>query len=130
MDIAAVKANFANNPNNRQFAPRAYAGDDYKVPERVYQYSVSVQQELPGRFVVTAAYVGSQGRNLFLRSIANRIVSVDPTNGTVTREFDIPQGPRVAPLRPYAEIDYKTSGGRDTYDSLQLWGCAAVRRQG
>ena len=124
LDIGAVKANFATNPNNRQFAPRAYAGDDYKVPERVYQYSVSVQQELPGRFVVTAAYVGSQGRNLFVRSIANRIVSVDPTNGTITREFDIPQGTG-APLRPYAEIDYKTSGGRDTYDSMQL---SVVRR--
>jgi len=125
LDINAVKNNFANNPNNRQFAPRAYYLSDYKVPERVYQYSASIQQELPGRFVVTAAYVGSQGRNLFIRSIANRIISVDPNNGTVTREFDIPQGPGVAPLRPYAEVDYKTSGGHDAYDSMQL---SVVRR--
>ena len=44
---------------------------DYQVPERIYQYNLSVQREFPGRFVATAAYVGSQGRNLFLRSIAN-----------------------------------------------------------
>jgi len=56
---------------------------------------------------------------LFVRSIANRIVSVDPNNGTVTREFDIPQ-PSGTPLRPYAEIDYKTSGGHDAYDAMQL----------
>src|SRR6185436_20705665 len=24
------------------------------------------------------------------------------------------------PLRPYAEVDYKTSGGHDAYDSMQL----------
>jgi len=124
IDVNAVRANFITNVNNRQFAPRAYA-PDYKVPEQVYQYSFSVQQELPGRVAVTAAFVGSQGRRLFLRSIANRIVSVDPATGVLTREFDIPQGPGVAPLRPFAEIDYKTSGGQDHYRALQL---SVVRR--
>lgn len=124
IDVNAVRTNFINNPNNRQFAPRAY-GPDYRVPERVYQYSVSLQQETPGRFVASVAYVGSQGRNLFLRSIANRIVSVDPVSGVFTREFDIPQGAGVAPLRPFAEIDYKTSGGHDSYNALQV---SLVRR--
>jgi len=118
VDPAAVRDNFANNPNNRQYAPRAY-DTDYKVPERIYQYSASIQQEFAHGLVATAAYVGSQGRNLFVRSIANRIVSVDPTTGTITREFDIPQ-PSGTPLRPYAEIDYKTSGGHDAYDAMQL----------
>ena len=40
----------------------------------------------------TVAYVGSQGRNLFLRSIANRTIGVQ-SNGaaaaTQIREFDI-----------------------------------------
>jgi len=120
LDPATVRATFANNPNNRSFAPRAYDNDNYKVPEKVYQYSASLQQEVAAGFVMTAAYVGSQGRNLFLRSIANRIVSVDPATGTVTREFDIPVPGSVTPLRPYGEIDYKTSGGRDSYDSMQL----------
>jgi len=118
VDPQAIKDNFANNPTNRQYAPRAY-DTDYKVPERIFQYSASIQQEFRGGFVATAAYVGSQGRNLFVRSIANRILSVDPNNGTITREFDIPQ-PSGTPLRPYAEIDYKTSGGHDAYDAMQL----------
>ena len=119
LDVAATRANFAANPNNRAFAPRAYS-EDYKVPERVYQYNLSWQQELPGRFVTTVAYVGSQGRNLFLRTITNRIVSVEGSTGFVTREFDIPQGPGVRPLTPYAEIDVKRSGGTDSYNALQV----------
>jgi hypothetical protein len=67
--------------------------------------------------VGTVAYVGSQGRNLFLRSVANRITSVR-ADGTVVREFDIVQ-PNGSILRPFAEVDYKTSGGRDSYDALQ-----------
>jgi hypothetical protein len=118
-----VKSNFINNPLNRFSAPRAYA-PDYKVPERVYQYNLSVQQELPGKFVVTGAYVGSQGRNLFLRSIANRIVAVrtnpDPTRaGIIIREFDIDNGGTNV-LQPFNEVDYKTSGGHDSYNALQL----------
>ena len=73
-----------------------------------------MQQQLPGNTVLTVAYVGSQGRNLFLRSITNKIVSVgmNPTTGAaiVNREF----GNR------FAEIDYKTSGGNDHYNSLQV----------
>jgi hypothetical protein len=119
LDVAATRTNFINNPNNRAYAPRAYSAD-YKVPEKIYQYNLSVQQELPGKFVTTVAYVGSQGRNLFLRTITNRIVSVEAATGFVTREFDIPQGTGVRPLTPYAEIDMKTSGGTDSYNALQI----------
>jgi hypothetical protein len=128
IDINAVRNNFINNPNNRSFSPRAYSAD-YKVPERVYQYNVSIQRELPGRVVVTGAFVGSQGRNLFVRSIANRIVAVrtnpDPTlAGVIIREFDIDNG-GTSVLRPFGEIDYKSSGGHDSYRAFQL---SAVRR--
>jgi hypothetical protein len=123
IDVNAVRANFISNANNRSFTPRAYS-PDYKVPERIYQYNVSFQQELPGKFVATAAFVGSQGRNLFIRSIANRIIAVrtnpDPTqNGVIIREFDIDNGGTNV-LRPFGEIDYKTSGGHDSYRALQL----------
>ncbi|HJQ35399.1 MAG TPA: carboxypeptidase regulatory-like domain-containing protein [Pyrinomonadaceae bacterium] len=138
----ALFADFFNsNPNNRSYQPRAYSGD-YTVPERVYQYSVSYQQELPGRLVATVGYVGSQGRNLFLRSVANQILrgqAVLPSTATVlpagagvvnltnaagqvttvrtVREFSIVNGTTV--LNPYAEVDYKTSGGSDSYTALQ-----------
>lgn len=145
----------------QRFTPRAYDTNGYTVPERVTQYGVSVQHELPGNTVLTVAYVGSIGRNLFLRSITNRIrpgqtiigptdaipngfgvvnrCSVALVNGacpspgqvtaTTIREFDIVGRQLVngqivsnpnAVLAPFGEIDYKTSGGRDRYDSLQI----------
>jgi hypothetical protein len=122
VDAGVLRANFVNSPNNRSYQPRAYTSD-YTIPERVYQYSASVQQELPGGFVATGAYVGSQGRNLFLRSWANRITEVrtnanPAANAVVIREFDIVDGNSV--LRPFAEVDFKTSGGHDSYHSMQL----------
>ena len=116
-NIPTLRANFVNNPLNRQYQPRAYS-PLYEVPERIYQYSASIQQELFYKMVLTAAYVGSQGRNLFLRSVTNQIVSVRQ-NGTVIREFDI-VNPDGSILRPYAEIDFKTSGGEDSYNALQM----------
>jgi len=121
-----TRANFINNPDNRSFAPRAYS-DDYTLPEEVYQYTLSVQQELGGNMAATVAYVGSQGRNLFLRSIANRTIGVQ-SNGaaaaTQIREFDIvtrnADGTIATIQKPYAEVDYKTSGGHDSYNAMQL----------
>ena len=145
LDSAAAVA-FFNNPANvniRSFQPRAYASD-YEIPEKVYQYTISLQQELFSGTVLTAAYVGSQGRNLFLRSIANKILPgqttalsnvsslpagfgvvnlADPVTGRITavrtvREFSIINGNNVQ--NPFAEVDYKTSGGDDSYNALQM----------
>ncbi len=136
VDANAIRANFVNNPNNRSYQPRAYA-NEYTLPEKVYSETVSLQQELPGNMAATVAYVGSQGRNLFLRSIANRTIGVQSNGaaaGTQVREFDIVTcasgqvltgslcpGSSIASIqRPYAEVDYKTSGGRDSYNAMQL----------
>jgi hypothetical protein len=136
VDPAAIRANFTNNPNNRSYQPRAYA-NEYTLPEKVYSETFSVQQELPGSMAATVSYVGSQGRNLFLRSIANRTIGVQTNGanaGTQVREFDIVTcangivatgsmcpGSSIASIqRPYAEIDYKTSGGHDSYNAMQL----------
>jgi hypothetical protein len=111
-DTASIIANYNINDPSLGFQPRAYA-PGYKIPEKILSYTASIQQRLPGDAVLTVAFVGSQGRNLFLRSVANKIVSVatNPTTGAAitTREF----GNR------FAEIDYKTSGGNDHYNSLQ-----------
>jgi hypothetical protein len=136
VDPAAIRANFINQPLNRSYQPRAYA-NDYTLPEKVYQYSTSVQQELSPTMAASVAYVGSQGRNTFLRSIANRtvgVVSNGASPGTQVREFDIvscadgtsgngllcPGSTITSIQRPFAEIDYKTSGGRDSYNAMQL----------
>ncbi len=123
VDINALRASFLGNPANRQYQPRAYTSD-YAIPERVWQYSASIQRELPWGFSTTVGYVGSQGRNLFLRSITNRIVDVrtnaDPTKAAiVVREFDILNADGSI-SRPFAEIDVKTSGGHDSYHALQV----------
>src|SRR4030095_6456866 len=71
----------------------------------------------------------SQGRNLFLRSVANQIVSVrtnsNPANAAIViREFSIVtengagQNPTVQ--NPFAEVDYKRSGGHDNYNAFQM----------
>jgi hypothetical protein len=132
---AALTANFTNNSLNRNAQPRAYA-QEYTVPERVYQYSASWQQQWGYKLVSTVAYVGSQGRNLFLRNVSNPIVAIrdnsDLTkNAVVVRKFSIDCGstprPAVCPgnanantvLNPFAEVDFKTSGGYDSYNALQ-----------
>jgi hypothetical protein len=128
LDSALLVANFVNNPNNRQYQPRAYA-NDYTIPERVYQYTASVQRDLGSNMAATAAYVGSRGRNLFLRSVANRVVDVatnpnPASNAFVIREFSIVQrndaGQVTGVQNPFAEVDYKTSGGHDEYNALML----------
>jgi hypothetical protein len=97
---------------NLNYQPRAYAGG-YQLPEKILSYTASVQQAIRGGAVLTVAYVGSQGRNLFLRSWTNRIIGVttNPVTGAGTPILQF--GPR------FAQIDYKTSGGTDHYDSLQ-----------
>jgi hypothetical protein len=140
-NIPAIISNFNSNPNNRSYQPRAYSGD-YLVPERVYQYTFSWQQQLPYDLTSTIAYVGSRGTNLFLRSVANQILPdsatilnganiptgmgvVNRTNAagnvigvTTVRQFSIVSGATVQ--NPYAEVDYKTSGGDDRYNALQV----------
>jgi hypothetical protein len=128
LDPAVATATFINTPNNRSFQPRAYR-NEYTIPERIWQYTTSVQQDLGANLAVTAAYVGAQGSNLFLRSIANPITSVvtnpNPANAAlVIRQFSIVQrdatGAVTGVQNPYAEIDTKTSGGSDNYNALQL----------
>ena len=128
LDQGTLVANFVSSPNNRSYQPRAYA-NDYSIPERIYQYTASVQQDLGARFVFTGAYVGSQGRNLFLRSVANQITQVitnpNPANAAIViREFSIPlrdaNGNITGVQNPFAEVDYKTSGGRDGYNAMML----------
>jgi hypothetical protein len=59
-----------------------------------------------------------------LRAWSNKIIQVltnpDPTRSAiVVRQFDIVQSDGTI-LRPYAEVDYKTSGGKDNYNGLQM----------
>lgn len=110
---AEIIASYNVNDPNLGYQPRAYA-PGYTLPERVLSYTASLQQQLPGGTVLTLAYVGSQGRNLFLRSWTNLVtgVTMNGTTGTGSPVYEF--GNR------FAQIDYKTSGGTDHYDSLQM----------
>ena len=94
------------------FQPRAYS-QGYRIPEKVLSYTASLQQQLPGSAVLTLAYVASQGRNLFLRSWTNGIVGLTMNPSTGAGNPVLEMGSR------YAQMDYKTSGGTDNYNSLQ-----------
>ena len=109
---ADIIASYNINDPNLGFQPRAYA-PGYTLPEKILSYTASVQQELPGGTVLTVAYVGSQGRNLFLRSWTNLMtgVTMNPATGAGIPVLQF--GNR------FAQIDYKTSGGTDNYNSLQ-----------
>jgi hypothetical protein len=94
------------------FQPRVYA-PGYTIPEKVLSYTFSLQQKLPFDTVLTTAYVGSQGRNLFLRAWTNTITGVTMNPATGAGTATLQYGDR------FAQMDYKTSGGTDHYDSLQ-----------
>ncbi len=70
--VNTIRTNFINNPNNRAYQPRAYS-PEYLVPEKIYSFTASYQQELPGEATLTVGYVGSRGRNLFLRGLSNTL---------------------------------------------------------
>src|SRR5262249_54453981 len=109
---ASILAAYDINSPTLGYQPRAY-GDGYTLPEKVLSYTASIQQQLPGGAVLTVAYVGSSGRNLFLRSWTNGIVggTTNPTTGAGSAILK--DGAR------FAQIDFQTSGGPDHYDSLQ-----------
>jgi hypothetical protein len=72
----------------------------------VQNFSLSVQQELPEKFVGTVSYVGAKGTHLFRRSYTNLI---NPATGT-------------RPLAPYyaTQIDTKFMEGGSVFHALQV----------
>ena len=109
----ALIAAFDPTSPNAQFTPRVY-GSGYILPEKSLSYSASIQQTLPDQSVLTVAYVGSQGRNEFQRTIGNLItgVTTDPTTGVANtiRQFG----------NQFGEFDVKTTFGSNHYNALQV----------
>ncbi len=112
IDTKAVIAGYNINDPNLGFQPRVYA-NGYTLPEKILSYTFSVQQQLPSNAVMTVAYVGSQGRNLFLRSWTNWVVGagMNPASGVGI--------PNLKFGNRFSQMDVKTTGGTDHYDSLQ-----------
>lgn len=78
--------------------------DEYSI-----QYGANLSRELPGAVNFTIGYVGSHGRDMFLRGVSNTLS----------------QTSRLRPIPNYGQIDYKTSGCVDglIVDGVALHGC-------
>jgi hypothetical protein len=80
---------------------------DFKIPT-THQWSIGVQHELPYRFNVDVAYVGSAGRNLLRAYDINQtpVGTTSPTNGA-------------RPYRGWGNITLRATDATSTYNSLQ-----------
>ena len=75
-----------------------------------HQWNADIQREIPGGFVITAAYVGTRGLRLFVNQELNPRAGIDPVTG-LTR-------PRVNPAR--GRITVRTNAGDSIYHAAQL----------
>jgi hypothetical protein len=114
----------------RKLTPSTFARD-FADATRTYQFSASIEQDLPGRFkafTVTAAYVGKIGRGLQLKNRANLVVGLAPgatetAQADVVRQFDVLRRDRQGreKLRhPFGEFAYLTDDGRSHYHALSV----------
>jgi carboxypeptidase family protein/TonB-dependent receptor-like protein len=67
------------------------------------QYNLNVQRELPGKLVVTAAYVGTRGSHLFINQDFNPTVNFGPRLNT-----------------DFGDIVVRNNAGHSNYNSVQL----------
>lgn len=103
-------------------------------------YSADVQRELPGNFVVTAAYVGNRGRNLLTRVNLNQIPDealalgsqlqqtvANPFFGVITdatsplSRATVQRGQLLRPYPQFLDVTLsQTARGRSSYNAMQL----------
>jgi hypothetical protein len=72
-------------------------------------YGLSIQQQLPMKFVLQVGYIGTEGHNLFVRSFTNVI---NPVTGQ-------------RPLPTFSKLDMKRNDGNSNFNALQV----SVNRQ-
>jgi hypothetical protein len=87
---------------NVALSPKTIALD--RKDSSYQNWTLTLQQELPGKFVAQAGYVGSVGHHLFSKYTTNLI---DPTTGT-------------RPLAGYSSFGLKTNDGNSTFNAMQL----------
>jgi carboxypeptidase family protein/TonB-dependent receptor-like protein len=95
--------------NNDALVPSLIAmSTDFKIPT-THQYSIGVQHELPQRFTIDVAYVGTQGRNLLWNQQINQtpVGTAAPNN-------------RFRPYPGFGNINLRSTTATSSYNSLQL----------
>ena len=75
-DVQQIFATYNINDPNLGYQPRAYGIGYRHSRAHSARTPLRCSRSFPGNAVLTVAYVGSQGRNLFLRSVTNKIIGV------------------------------------------------------
>jgi Carboxypeptidase regulatory-like domain/TonB dependent receptor-like, beta-barrel len=83
------------------------------------EWGLTVEQELPASFVLSAQYLGSRGVRLFSRGALNLCtepITFNPVDGDCVRPLDqfYPSG------NPFGSVDFKHDVGSSTYNGLNL----------
>src|SRR5260370_10510687 len=89
-------------PQSALFTPKAI--DRHRKDLSYESWSFIIQQQLPGKFALQTAYVGSEGHHLFTRYAINLI---DPATGK-------------RPLAQFSQFGLKTNDGNNNFNALQL----------
>jgi len=79
-------------------------------------WGLTIEQELPGRFMASAQYLGSRGVRLFSRGGVNFCITKPDVNGNCTRFLD----PYYPGGDPYGSVDIKRDIGSSSYHGLGL----------
>jgi hypothetical protein len=91
--------------------PAALDAESFRHAARAYQYGVSVQQALPGKFVAQAAWVGNVSRHLEQWGQANPIVGAMLTGN----EFET-----LRANTSFGAVNYLSNGGNSSFNALSL----------
>jgi hypothetical protein len=118
----AVNISGAGIPFPTPVFPTAAAGGaltvrtlDYHIKQpKGWTYNINLQRELAASWAFMAGYAGSRGYQLVSAIEGNPVVPVVQADGTL---FFPANAPRRNPA--WGSIDYRTSQGRSTYNSLQ-----------
>jgi outer membrane receptor protein involved in Fe transport len=82
------------------------------------RWSLGLQRELPGKFVLDVSYVGSKGTKLFINEDANPLVLIASLRHPVPAGFTGTPQTRLDPLQGSRTV--RTNGGSSSYNSGQL----------
>jgi hypothetical protein len=109
--VATFQGSFVNEPTNTKLG-------------MVQQFNANVEQEVPGRIVLTVGYAGSRGSNILM--YGNDLNTAGPSACVTGGSYTLGCGPNGAPVPlPYPNFAYNAifqinDYGKTSYDSLQI----------
>ena len=89
-------------------------------PGAVYAYSIGVQRQLPGNFVLDLSYVGNQARHLTHRRDINYVLPDVALARNASGQFINATTDTVRPYLGYSTIRMQENTGSSSYNSMQL----------